>query len=181
MTTTDAALVAQQRQQIEQLLSVGNPDCRLALAEAAGQELGTQTNDDAPAGYVGEYKETVVALASAAALTTATPLQIAALALTAGDWEVSGYVGFLPAATTNITMMQGGVSSTTAQIDSGHGFTSRGNATGIVLGANAVEAPLPPVRFKVAPGGQTVYLNANAAFSVDALSAYGTIRARRAR
>jgi len=148
----------------------------------AGQILGdalASAGSGATPGAVGEYFEVKVALADAVALTTATPLQLAALALPAGDFDVTGFVGFVPAATTNITLLQGGASATTAQIDSGASYTSRAAAAGLVPGANAVEAPLPTIRFSSA-SPRTVYLNANAAFTLAALTAYGTLRARRA-
>jgi hypothetical protein len=141
---------------------------------------GVATSSDAAAGFVGEYAETVVASGSAVSLTTATPAQVASLSLTAGDWDVFGFVGFVPAGTTNITALQASSSLTTAQIDSGSGFTSRAAAAGLVPGANNIEGPLPQVRYKLATT-TNLFLNAEGTFTVAALSAYGTIRARRRR
>jgi len=144
-----------------------------------GDALATADSGAAAAGALGEYFEVKVLVADKQALTTATPRQLAALALPAGDFDVAGFVGFVPAATTNVTLLQGGASATTASIDSGSSFTDRAAAAGLVLGANAVESALPTARFS-STTPQTIYLNANAAFSLAALSAYGTLRARRA-
>jgi hypothetical protein len=142
-----------------------------------GQILGDQlANAGTPApGSLGEYLEQIVLVGAAIVLTTATPAQIAVLTLPAGDWDVDGFAGFLPAGTTSISALLASSSLTTAQIDSGGGFQSRGSA--VVPGANAIEGALSRRRYT---GGQSVYLNAEGVFTVAALSAYGTIRARRA-
>jgi len=165
MATEDASILAQQKQQLESILGAGTPACKFAMS---GEQAGS----------IGEYKQTVVAAASAVVLTTATSAQVASLALTAGDWDVSGYVGFVPGATTNITVAQGSLSKTTAEIDSGNGYTWLWDAAGAVPGAVNFEGALPTVRFSLAAPA-TIYLNAEGTFSVSTLGAYGTIRARR--
>jgi hypothetical protein len=165
MGTEDAGIRAQQKQQLEALLGVGTPDCKFAMA---GEQAGS----------IGEFKQTVVAAASPVVLSTGTAAQVASLALSAGDWDVSGYVGFVPGATTNLTAVQASLSSTTAEIDSGNGYTRLWAAAGVVLGANNLEGALPTVRFSLAAPA-TIYLNAEGTFSISTLGAYGTIRARR--
>jgi hypothetical protein len=144
---------------------------------SAGQILSDQlANAGTPApGALGEYLEEVVASGSAVALTTATGQQLAVLPLQTGDWDVDGYVGFVPGSGTAITALAASSSLTTAQIDSGASFQSHGTIT---PGAgNNFEEALPRRKYA---GGQNVYLNALASFSGGTLSAYGTIRARRA-
>jgi hypothetical protein len=51
--------------------------------------LGTNTNDDAAAGFVGEYKETVVASGSAVVISNNIWTAVISLSLTAGDWDVT--------------------------------------------------------------------------------------------
>jgi len=169
-------------------VTAGSADEAALIADGAvpinggGQILGdalASAGSGATAGAVGEYFEKKVLVGAAIALTTATPAQIAALALPAGDFDVSGFLGFVAAATTNITLLQGGSSATSASIDSGANFTARAAAAGLVIGANSTETPLPTVRYS-SQSPQTIYLNANAVFTLAALTAYGTLRARRA-
>ncbi len=65
---------------------------------AAGNAIwnGTITNDSASAGQIGEFAQAKVAAASAINVTTATPLNVITLSLTAGDWDVQGNVSFYP-------------------------------------------------------------------------------------
>lgn len=51
---------------------------------------GVTSGSDAAAGYVGEYVSQSRLLGSPVALTTATPANIVSVALSAGDWDISG-------------------------------------------------------------------------------------------
>ena len=90
--------------------------------------VGTTTNDSAATGNVGEFVTATVAVGAAVALTTATTANVTSISLTAGDWDVSGQVNFTPGATTSITVLQCGVSLTTA--------TLAGQAGGAGLGTD---------------------------------------------
>jgi len=59
-------------------------------------------------GYVSELKTASVTYVSSTPITTATPTNLAALTLTAGDWDVWGNVG---AAGTTVTQLQGGLNT----------------------------------------------------------------------
>jgi hypothetical protein len=95
-----------------------------ALWVAAGTSLfdgqliakGSATNDSAAAGYIGELLTVTVASGSAVSLTTATSANIATLSVTAGDWDCSAQVTHNAAATTSVTLLQIGISVTTATL-----------------------------------------------------------------
>lgn len=49
---------------------------------------GTSTNDNAAAGFVGEYFESFVARSSAVNCNSASTVDVASISLTAGDWDI---------------------------------------------------------------------------------------------
>jgi hypothetical protein len=147
---------------------------------SAGQYPGEPTTGSATAGNVGEYSENVVLQASAEALTTNTGNDIVQLSLGAGDWDVSGSIGFIPAASTSITLLHGSwsTSADTANTTIGRYFQHAQAAT--VPGAVPHAYALPTYRFSLS-GSTTIRLVALATFTVAGLSAFGIIRARRVR
>jgi hypothetical protein len=131
---------------------------------------GTTTNNDASAGYVGEFIDSTATNVTVA--TTATNLT--SISLTAGDWDVSGIVQFYGGGA--VTYVVGAINTTSASFS--------GTAVGknqIVSATNAANglgsATLPRLRFSLA-STTTIYL-------IGALSAsqqcYGYISARRIR
>ena len=154
---------------------------------------GTPTNDNAPAGFLGEYIQSTIPTGSAVALTTATPANITSIALTSGDWDVDCQVEFSPAATTSVTQSNAAMSLTSATLS-----TQPGGTVGIAtLGPEPIltvnqAAAVPAAGYAVAPttvritvaqsnSTATVYLVAQATFTVSTMSAFGSIRARRVR
>ncbi|MES3041811.1 MAG: hypothetical protein V4730_11770 [Pseudomonadota bacterium] len=146
---------------------------------------GSITNDSAAAGNIGEFITSTVAAASAVALTTATGRDVTSISLTAGDWDVSGQVDFVLAGVT-ATLFQSGISLATNTLPSQAGGSGLGTdaLTGVPLLTTILSATyaqgIAPVRISLA-ATTTVYLVAQAAFSVGTTTAYGTIRARRER
>jgi hypothetical protein len=153
----------------------------LDIAAAGVDVLGTNTNDAAAAGFVGEYVESVVEGAGAVALTTGVAANVTSISLTAGDWDVFGSLAFAPAATTNVTVMTGGASATSATPPVGirgrtniavfpqSGNTVAGNPSGFFHNRFSFNATT------------TVFLVASATFTVSTMSAFGFIAARRRR
>lgn len=144
---------------------------------------GTNTNDSAAAGKVGEYVESVVALGSAVSIPSSnTTTQIATISLTAGDWDVRGQVCFNPGATTSITTLQGALNTTTANIPNG-GVS----AAGVFRYASAAFVPNTTLCYAIdtirasLSGTTSYFLNANAVFTVSTMAAFGKISARRIR
>jgi len=142
--------------------------------------LGTTTNDNAPAGFVGEFMSSNVALASAVALTTETAANVTSIVLTPGDWTVSGNVSYLLSGSVPSVIINQ-VTSTSAQVPNGEP-----NAGGYIQIGHQVDGnttlPAGIRRFQVASGTTTtVYLVAYCTFAAGSVSAYGFISARRVR
>jgi hypothetical protein len=146
------------------------------IATAAFARTGTTTNDNAVAGQVGEFITATVASGSAVALTRATPANVTGISLTSGDWDVRGTIAYMPAGTTSVTNMLGGINTTSAT--SGADFANYQAA--LVPGAVNPSYATGTVRLSLS-ATTTVYLVAQAAFTVAAMSAFGFIGARRAR
>ncbi len=154
------------------------------LNVAPGQLVGTATNNNASAGNVGEYKSTIVLIASEVSLTTATPANVTSVSLTAGDWDVWGEVWLDAAATTVCTVATGAIDTTTGTIPS---VPTDGIAVAAIsFGASATISTtgrvltISPCRVSLA-GTTSMYLNIEAEFTTSTLAAYGKICARRAR
>ena len=140
--------------------------------------VGTTTNNNANAGSVGEFP-TPTNL-TGVSLTTATPANVSSITLTAGDWEVSGTIVFLPAGSTAVTQIQGGlnaVSATLPAITSGQ--LTLLQSTAFTTGGNE-SIPAPTARYSLA-SPTTIYLVAQAQFGTSTMTANGYIHARRVR
>lgn len=144
--------------------------------------LGTTTNDNAAAGRIGEYTESVVEQASAVSLSTGTAANVTSLSLTAGDWQLSGFVAIVPGATTNIVSSFNGISTTSATFGAADTINTNAinSAAGVVYGANNIRASTQVLRFSLS-STTTVYLVANCNFTVSTADVFGTLRARRMR
>lgn len=139
--------------------------------------VGVIDASNATSGTLGEYTSSTVASGSAVSLTTATAKTVTSVSLTAGDWLVSGVVAYKPAATTMITSMQSGCNTTTNAIGSLGTYSQRSLMQ--VPNLDQIEAT-PVTRINVS-STTTVYLVANASFTVSTCSAYGHIKATRIR
>lgn len=147
-----------------------------------GGIVGTTTNNNANAGSVGEFVESIVPIASEVTLTSAATSDVTSISLTAGDWDVCGIVYFDPGASTVYNVVLGGVSTTSATApsrDTGNQGILKGPTAGFDT-ANNLGLVLPQVRLSLS-GTTTTYLTCNSTFTISTLKAYGAIRARRRR
>lgn len=137
--------------------------------------VGTTTNNNANAGSVGEY---VTATGTNVSIPTAgVPVNIASISLTAGDWDVTGGITFMPAGTTTVSVVQASVNTTSATMaGAGNVWTAQGNLTAGASQSNAV----PMQRVSVA-STTTVYLVGLSVFATSTMQATAIIRARRVR
>lgn len=139
--------------------------------------IGTTTNDSASTGNIGEYVQSVIAPASAVSLTSTIVANVTSISLTAGDWDVTGIVGFTAYTTGSYVAM--GISSTSATLN-----TTTLGENGVFLANNAPtvdsHAVVPSYRVSIS-GTTTYYLVARAGFTVGSCTAYGRISARRVR
>lgn len=139
---------------------------------------GTNTNNSASSGYVGEYVTATLSSGSATSLTTAVAKTITSISLTAGDWDVYGYVNYVQAGTTNVTTLLTSLSLVDNTRGTEELVTSFGGS-GITGGANP--AGFTPFARMSLSGTTTVYLVARADFTVSTCSGWGSMRARRIR
>jgi hypothetical protein len=145
---------------------------------------GTSSNTVPLAGYVGEYKEVNLPQASDKAMGNGVPLTVASLALTPGDWDVYGWIGFTGGASTTVTRLLGCLSLTAATIDTGTPGASWATVQvpGTVIGASAnYFKGMCGYRRMTISASDTVYLVGYATFTGNAPSVWGKIWARRMR
>lgn len=152
-----------------------------ALTNTAGVDVkGTNTNDDAAAGYVGELISSTVVAGSAVSLTTNAAANITSISLTAGDWDVSAINMFQPGATTSASIYRGSISATSATIDTTPGRVISKVDAAQVPGTNYQAYAIPQTRISLA-ATTTIYLVSYALFTVSTMTSWGTIAARRVR
>lgn len=143
--------------------------------------VGTTTNDDATAGNIGEYITAAVAIGSEVSVTSGAAFNLTSISLTAGDWDVSGAMGFDGNAGTVRTSAKAWASSVSASAPA-----DMADAQGIVMDSSDANSgqdivlPTGVRRFSLATT-TTIYFSGYAVFSVSTLFAYGRIRARRVR
>jgi hypothetical protein len=159
-------------------------DALQVIIQARGQFQGTDTNDNAVAGNVGEYVSSIIVTGSSVALTTAVAADVTSISLTAGDWDVWVNGFFNPAGTTVTTLGIICVSLVSATLDvtigrvgllsiPAAGFTGAGSGGNITVNTG-------PVRFSLA-STTTLFFVAQANFTTSTMRAYGGIFARRVR
>ena len=146
--------------------------------------VGSTTNDSAAAGNIGEIITATLASGSAVTLGTGSASTVTSIQLTGGDWDVTGVVDYIPNAATSITLLtqgllaQNGCTGSPA-LGAQDTFTQWETAANVIGASNPAWA-IPVVRVSIA-STTTVCLISKPAFSVNSLTAYGTIRARRTR
>lgn len=156
-------------------------DAIAVVTNGGGVRLrGTNTNDSAAAGNIGEYISSTVVLGSAVSLTNNTPANVTSISLTAGDWDVSCTLNLT---TVNITTgsvnIIGSISTTTATLD---GTDTRESSLPLGSGpiGGSARIVVGPSRFSLS-ATTTIFMVAEVSFTGGSCSAYGTIRARRMR
>lgn len=145
--------------------------------QIAGQLPATATNDNAAAGYVGEVITATVASASAASLTTAMTSNVTSVSLTPGDWDCRGVVDY-PLVSVTISLFQVGTSTSSAAVGAQDSFISLPLAS---VGLTSTMGIMVPVTRYSLASMTSVYLVANATFSLGTAKAYGTLICRRVR
>jgi hypothetical protein len=143
---------------------------------------GTNTNDSAAAGDVGEYISATLTAGSAVSVAVNTAKTVTSISLPAGDWDVSGTVIYIPnnGGGTTVSEIDADLSQVTNSFDStvGRYTVLVYQASGSLFDQPSISTPT--ARFSVSTT-TTVFLIAFASFAVSTMSAYGFIRARRAR
>jgi hypothetical protein len=159
-------------------ITLGDSDGKLTRSGGISAS-GTSTNDDAAAGYVGEYISSTVLAGSAVSLTTNIAADITSISLTAGDWDVTGAIFQQPNGATVVTLIIGWISTTSASLPTAPNGGGEALWAGSVTGNGNSTHP-GPMRLSLS-GTTTVYLSTFVTFTTNTNSAYGIIRARRVR
>jgi hypothetical protein len=142
---------------------------------------GTNTNDSAAAGYVGELIESEILVGSAVALTTATAKTVTSISLTAGEWHVWGNVAITPSGTA-LTVLAAGINTVDNTLPTAPGkggYAQLAVATGTLAASAQIQA-ISGTNLKL-NATTTVYLVALGTFASGTASAWGYIGARRVR
>lgn len=153
---------------------------QLFLAVQSMPRKGTTTNDNAAAGFIGEYISSTIASGSAVSLSTSLSTHtITSISLTAGDWDVRGIVCF----TYGVASVTG-VLAAVGLVTNAFPDTASVGATN-ACGAFPALASAPPLstgvaRFSLA-STTTVFLTAAGQYTGGTPTAYGQISARRVR
>lgn len=138
---------------------------------------GTNTNDNAAAGYVREYKS---ATGAGTSLTSAVAADVASLSLEAGDWDVRGAVSFSTGSTAAVDVHRGGISTTSATLPtSGAAQFFMRYQTPLNPGATtAAIFSVAETRISLS-ATNTVYMVASSNWTSSTQSAIGYLEARR--
>lgn len=141
--------------------------------------LGVTDGSNATAGQIGEFLSAQLLSTAAITLTSAVDASIVTLALTAGDWDVWGSVGFNLASNNMNTVLKGWINPTggaaAPSIDQMGGQVTASATTAVAQPL----LPLTPMRISVA-AGVTIRLGVSATFSNSA-AGWGKLMARRRR
>lgn len=151
-----------------------------AATAAAGQIPGTATSDSASAGNIGEYITSTVLVGSSVSLTTSIPANVTSVSLTAGDWDCRGNLIFNAAGTTSVTFEGGWISATSATFPTLPNAGSYNAYVGAATVGLSSSYSLSPSRFSLGTT-TTVFLSAEAIFTVSTTTVYGFIGCRRVR
>src|ERR1700744_510839 len=139
--------------------------------------IGNKTGNSVNAGSIGETIYSVVPGGSPLSLTSGTPTTLTSINLTAGDWDVWGTVGTVPAGSTVQQVLQGSISTTSATPGSSTSGAYAQQLTGSTAGTTAVTPIGMTIINLSAP--ETVYLVMQSNFTVSTNAGFGAIYARR--
>lgn len=149
----------------------------IAPSQTAGI-TGTTTNNSANAGAVGEY---LTANTQGTSLSNNVAANLTSISLTAGDWEVSGLCGSVPAGSTITVSMLCGISTVSATFQTIAGSQFNWQALTTVNTAGTGNQIIAPVTRISLAATTTIYLVGQIAFTTSTMTANGFIRARRVR
>lgn len=147
----------------------------ITLTSGGGTYWGTQSNTAPAAGFLGQQVRATVVQGSAVSLTTATPANVTSISLTAGIWDVTGLIMLTGGAVTG-TIFQASVNTTSATL----GTLGDNQVEGASLPTAAADVTLTIPAYRISLNATTtVYLVAEATFTVGSPAAYGRISATR--
>lgn len=161
-------------------LIVDDTTGRLSRSGNGGISIqGTNTNDSAAAGDVGEFGIATLAFASRTSLTTGTSKTVTSISIPAGDYDVTVRLHYEPAATTSVTRYISSLSATDNTLDQSSDRALFTNMAANVP-TNTVTQLLTSTRLSLA-STTTYYAVAQSTFTVSTMQVWGSIEYRRVR
>lgn len=158
----------------------GLTQAQLTALLVPGSIPGNTSGGSATAGSIGEHISSTVLIGAAVSLTSTAATDVASIALTPGDWDVSGTICFTAGAATATTVLRNWIYTvpTAAPTPPNAGAYSLIQAP-FTVGAGQCE-PVGTTPMLLTSAWTTVYLETAASFAGGTLGAYGYISARRA-
>lgn len=139
--------------------------------------LGTNTTNSANSGVVGEIISAILPVGTPVSMTTATPINIRSVSLTAGDWDVQGQINFTET-TSTVTARSAGISSTTGTLPTDGSEAYCGVQSTLTSELNSITLS----RKRISLGTTTtIFLVGSATFSAGTCGGFGVLTARRVR
>lgn len=159
-------------------ITLGDSDGK--LTRSAGISVsGTNTNDSAASGYVGEYGSGSVDFASSVSLTSTTAASLTSVSIPAGDFDVTVRIHFEPAATTSVTRLIASLSSTNNTLDQTY---NRAYYLNMAAAVPVATISLVVTQSRVSQSSTTTwYAVGRADFTVSTMKMWGSIEYRRVR
>lgn len=148
----------------------------MALRGVSPRLIGVNTNSNAAPGQIGEIIESTVLVGGAVALSNGASVDVTSISLTPGDWDVWASLGLSLGGGTVVTAVVGWINTASATIPT----NPNGGAYMQFVGDVVRIAPVGQRRISLA-ATTTVYMSAFTNFTVNTLSGYGYIGARRVR
>jgi hypothetical protein len=136
--------------------------------------VGVTNASNATSGNVGQV---ISSTQTSTGISTTTPTNLTSISLTAGDWDVQGFVNFNAAGSTATTQVLAGINTTSATLPASTNYSQFIGT--FPTGAN-VPVPVPYTRINVS-STTTVYLVVEAIFNTSTMTAQGFLSARRMR
>ena len=140
-----------------------------------GTLIGSLVGTAPTTGFLGE---SVTSSASAVSLSTGTAKNVTSISLTAGIWDVSGLVQFVPGGATNSTIFSMSISTTSATLAGATGDTDATFTYGSGILSLYLALSVPRVRATLTTT-TIYYLVASSTFTVSTQSVNGRISATR--
>lgn len=143
--------------------------------------VGVTDASDVSSPIVGEFTAGFISLGAPTALTNGTIINLTSFSVPAGDWDVYGQVGFLPAASTIMTNISAGISRTSATFANADSTTGSSTQLSLTFTTGASQIiSCGTCRMNVNTP-TTIYLVVRSNFTVSTNSAYGSVFLRRRR
>lgn len=146
------------------------------LPSTNGQIPGTVTNDNAAAGNVGEFIESIITNASGTTATSGTVFNLTSISLSPGDWDIWGNFGSFASGT--LTTLVAGISTVSGTFPLPEFYNTLSSVSGAGT-RQGIDAPM--IRLSLAATTIVYLVGESVATAGGSVNVYGFIMARRRR